>query len=87
MERNAEGGSVADLFKDLAVPVGLVSFTRKQSGGDEQSRVQNDDSVVSDDVYEKLLKMVEVEGGKKPRKTRRANLTSNGKTKKQKAKA
>lgn len=79
------GGSVADLFKDLAVPAGLVSFTRKQSGGDEQSRVQNDDSVVSNDVYEKLLKMVEVEGGaKKPRKTRRTNITSNGKTKKQK---
>lgn len=79
------GGSVADLFKDLAVPAGLVSFNRKQFGGDDQSKVKNDDSVVSDDVYEKLLKMVEVEGGaKKPRKTRRSNIVSNGKTKKQK---
>uniref|UniRef100_A0A6C0K0T4 Uncharacterized protein n=1 Tax=viral metagenome TaxID=1070528 RepID=A0A6C0K0T4_9ZZZZ len=77
------GGSVADLFKDLAVPAGLVSFTRKQFGG--ESRIQNDDTVIGDDVYEKLLKMVEVEGGaKKQRKTRRANGKTNGKTKKQK---
>jgi hypothetical protein len=77
------GGSVADLFKDLAVPAGLVTFTRKQFGG--ESRIQNDDTVIGDDVYEKLLKMVEVEGGsKKQRKTRRTNLKSNGKTKKQK---
>jgi hypothetical protein len=77
------GGSVADLFKDLAVPAGLVTFTRKQFGG--ESRIQNDDTVIGDDVYEKLLKMVEVEGGsKKQRKTRRSNLDSNKKTKKQK---
>jgi len=80
------GGNVADLFKDLAVPAGLVSFNRKQYSDNAQSRVQNDDKVVSDDVYEKLLKMVEV-GGKKPRKTRRANLTSISKTKKQRTNA
>ena len=80
------GGSVADLFKDLAVPAGLVSFTRKQFGGDvQQSKIQNDDTVVSDDIHEKLLKMVEVEGGsKKLRKTRRTTMKSSGKTKKQK---
>jgi len=79
------GGSVADLFKDLAVPAGLVTFTRKQFGGDYQSRIQNDDTVIGDDIHEKLLKMVEVEGGsKKQRKTRRSNLDSNKKTKKQK---
>jgi len=80
------GGNVADLFKDLAVPAGLVSFNRKQYSDNAQTRVQNDDKVVSDDVYEKLLKMVEV-GGKKPRKTRRANLTSISKTKKQRTNA
>jgi len=80
------GGNVADLFKDLAVPAGLVSFNRKQYSDNAQSRVQNDDKVVSDDVYEKLLKMVEV-GGKKPRKTRRANLMSISKTKKQRTNA
>jgi hypothetical protein len=80
------GGRVADLFKDLAVPAGLVSFTRKQFGGNiQQSKIQNDDAVISDDIHEKLLKMVEVEGGaKKPRKTRRAIVKSTGKTKKQK---
>jgi len=79
------GGNVADLFKDLAVPAGLFSFTRKQFGGEDQSRIQNDDAIISDDVHEKLLKMVEVEGGaKKPRKTRRTNIAANKKTKKQK---
>ena len=79
------GGSVADLFKDLAVPAGLASFSKKQFGGDDYSRIQNDDTVVSDDVHEKLLKMVEVEGGsKKLRKTRRTTMKSSGKTKKQK---
>ena len=78
-------GSVADLFKDLAVPAGLASFSRKQFGGDDQGRIQNDDSVIDDDVHEKLLKMVEVDGGaKKSRKTRRANIAANKKTKKQK---
>lgn len=79
------GGSVGDLFKDLAVPAGLVSFTRKLQGGEDQSRIQNNDTVIGDDIHEKLLKMVELEGGsKKLRKTRRSNMVSNGKTKKQK---
>ena len=78
------GGNVADLFKDLAVPAGLFSFNRKQFGGEDQSRIQNDDAIISDDVHEKLLKMVEVEGGRRPRKTRRTNNASSGKTKKQK---
>jgi hypothetical protein len=84
------GGSVANLFKDLAVPAGLVYFSKKQYGGDAlQSTVQNDDTFVSDDLHEKLLKMVEVEGGsKKLRKTRRSNeMTMNhSKTKKQRNK-
>jgi hypothetical protein len=77
------GGSVADLFKDLAVPAGLASFSKKQVGGDDYSRIQNDDTVVSDDVHEKLLKMVEVEGGTRVRKTRRTNLEKKNKTHKQ----
>ena len=78
------GGSVANLFKDLAVPAGLVYFSRKQFGGDEQrSKIHNNDETIDDDIHEKLLKMVEVDGGsKKPRKTRRADLDSNKKTRK-----
>ena len=83
----AGGGSVSDLFKDLAVPAGLAQFTRKQFGGDvHESKIQKagDPEPIGEDIHEKLLKMVEVEGGRRPRKTRRTNNASSGKTKKQK---
>ena len=35
------GGGVANLFKDLAVPAGLVYFAKKQRGGEMQSTVHN----------------------------------------------
>lgn len=79
------GRSVSDLFKDLAVPAGLAQFSRKQFGGDISSdKIQNNErsEIVSDDIYERLLKMVELEGGAKPRKTRRTHALSSGKTKK-----
>jgi hypothetical protein len=79
------GGSVADLFKDLAVPAGLAHFNRKQLGGDVQSsKVHNIDETISNDLHEKLLKMVEVGNFSKPRKSRRTNPVSSIKTKKQK---
>jgi hypothetical protein len=80
------GGNFSDLFKDLAVPAGLAQFTRKQLGGDaHDSKIQNtkDPEPIGDDIYEKLLKMVEVEGGTKIRKTRRTNLEKKNKTHKQ----
>jgi len=82
------GGSVADLFKDLAVPAGLAQFTRKQFGGDvHESKIQKaeDPEPIGEDIHEKLLKMVEIERVSKPRKTRRTNMASSGKTKKQKS--
>jgi hypothetical protein len=81
------GGNVSDLFKDLAVPAGLAQFTRKQFGGDvHESKIQKnvDPEPISDDLHEKLLKMVELEGGSRVKKTRRINARSSSKTKKQK---
>lgn len=80
------GGNFSDIFKDLAVPAGLAQFTRKQFGGDaHDSKIQNtkDPEPIGDDIHEKLLKMVEVEGGSRPRKTRRTNLEKKNKTHKQ----
>jgi hypothetical protein len=66
------GGNVADLFKDLAVPAGLAHFNKKWFGGYSQQPIfQNSDKVISEDIHDKLLKMVEVDGGSKPKKTRR----------------
>jgi hypothetical protein len=70
------GGNVSDLFKDLAVPAGLVSFTPKQRGGTSHANIVNNDVVIPDDIHEKLLKMVEVDG-QRTKKTRRTNVTSN----------
>lgn len=80
------GGNVSDLFKYLAVPAGLVSFTPKQGGGNLHTNIVNNDDVISNDIHEKLLKMVEVDG-KRTKKTRRVtNVTSNKKnTKKQRS--
>jgi hypothetical protein len=69
------GGNVSDLFKDLAVPAGLVSFTPKQIGGNLHTNIVNNDVVIPEDIHEKLLKMVEVDG-KRNKKTRRTNVTS-----------
>ena len=80
------GGNFSDLFKDLAVPAGLAQFTRKQLGGEaHDSKIQNtkDPEPIGDDIHEKLLKMVEVEGGTKIRKTRPTNLEKKNKTHKQ----
>jgi len=80
------GKTVSDLFKDLAVPLGLVHFKEKQFGGKiEESKIKNNDETISDDIHEKLLRMVEVNGETKPKKTRRVlNVPKNRKTKKQK---
>ena len=71
------GKTVSDLFKDLAVPAGLVHFKEKQFGGKiEESKIKNNDETISDDIHEKLLRMVEVNGEAKPKKTRRSGIVS-----------
>ena len=82
------GGSktVSDLFKDLAVPAGLAQFKQKQSGGNiQESKIKNNDETISHDIYEKMLRMVEVNNETRPKKTRRTLIVpTKGKTKKQK---
>jgi hypothetical protein len=80
------GGNVSDLFKDLAVPAGLAFFSRKQFGGEEinNNRIINkNDEIISDDLHEKLLNMIELNDKNKIKKTRRFNDNkTSGKTKK-----
>jgi hypothetical protein len=80
------GKTVSDLFKDLAVPAGLLQFKEKQFGGKiEESKIKNNDEIISDDIHDKLLRMVEVNGEIKQKKTRRTlSIPKNSKTKKQK---
>ena len=80
------GKTVSDLFKDLAVPAGLVHFKEKQFGGKiEESKIKNNDETIIIVIKKKLIRMVEVNVEAKPKKTRRAlSIPKNSKTKKQK---
>jgi len=75
LKQNGGGQSVSELFKNLAVPSGLLHFENKQYGGTTHSRTHKN-GVISEDIYEKLLKFVEVNvgPGSKSRKTRKPNI-------------
>lgn len=60
---------IADLFKDLAIPAGLVSLSFQQRGGASKTASMNKEEVVSSSVYDALLEKVQVHN--KQHKTRR----------------
>ena len=79
----------SDIFKNYAVPSGLFSFPYKSGGsgsgsgsGSRNKDKDNDDEIVNDDLYNKLLDLVNEKniksGGKKTRKARiKINKSSN----------
>ena len=75
----------SDIFKNYAVPSGLFSFPYKSGGSGSGSRNKdNDDEIVNDDLYKKLLDLVNEKNikscGKKTRKARiKINKSSNNK--------
>ena len=58
------GGNVSDLFKDLVVPSWLVSQEYKATGGNKHVKNFDEDSedeeVISDELYDKLVDLVTV---------------------------
>jgi hypothetical protein len=77
-----KGGSFSNLFKDLASPVGLAYIPYKQNGG-VNSKIKNKDEIITDDIYDKLLSVVEV-GSIKNKKNTRKHDAVNKKLKKTK---
>ena len=70
---NQSGGSVGDIFNNLAVPNWALSYN-KQGGGtrDKSNDTEEDEEkaeVISDDLHDKLLNMIKVENIK-TKKTR-----------------
>lgn len=79
-----KGGAknVSDLFKDLAVPAGIAQFNKIQIGGNIEESNFNNDKIISEDLHDKLLKMVEVSNINNSKKTRKPKLKlNNSKTK------
>ena len=71
LNKTLKGGSGGvNLFEDLSIPIGFGTINPKQRGGFTVSNEINNDKIISDDLYEKLLKMVEVVGGGKKTKKR-----------------
>jgi len=60
------GGKVSQLFKDLAVPIGLLTINKQKNK--HQSKIINKDEPISETIHEKLLKLVEADYDK-PKKT------------------
>jgi hypothetical protein len=57
------GGSdnkVSDLFDNLAIPRGLLYFKDKNHGGNKHISGDNEDNIINNDIYNKLLNLVEV---------------------------
>lgn len=59
---NQSGGSVSDIFNNLAVPNWALSYNKQQGGNKERDdKNEEDTEVISDDLHDKLLNMIKVE--------------------------
>jgi hypothetical protein len=84
--QNGGGNNVSDLFKDLAIPSGLLYLPTKMNGGnfdhntddkDSDMGEEDSDDYVSEDIHDKLLSLVSVDNNNK-------NKNKNSRKKKQK---
>ena len=95
MKKNGlqKGGSAAlsSIFKNLAVPSGLLFQPERQTGGGEKKTVyydeeaedddknQKEEEVLNQDIYEKLLQMIEVNEKSLKKKTQKERKSTNKK--------
>ena len=74
------GGKVSNLFKDLAVPAGLLTIDKHKKHNSETKSIHKDEPI-DVMIHEKLLKMMELDY-MKPKKTQKKMLKTNKNTKK-----
>ena len=64
-ENGQSGGNVSDLFKNLVVPSWLVSQENNFTGGSRDmknlDKDSEDDEIISDELYDKLLDLASVD--------------------------
>lgn len=76
---NSNGLNVSDLFKNLSVPSGL--FYSNKTGGSKKTTEIITDEVISNDIHDNLLKMVELSGSATKKTRRSLPQNTNKKTK------
>ena len=74
------GGSISSIFKDLAVPTGLLYLQQKPTNH-YRSSTFGENEVVDDTLYDKLLKLIEPDDIKKKQPTKKRKKSKNNKTK------
>lgn len=79
-EENQKGGSALNVFKDLAVPAGLLLT---QHYAKKRYYEKNDVGFLTDDLHERLLKLVDT-NARSHSKTRKRIRTTTNKSKKKK---
>jgi len=83
-QNNQSGGSsVSDLFENLAIPRGLLYFNNPRGGYEPTEEDGYEDNVIDDDVYNKLLNLVDPKQNKHT-KTKHKKTKNKGGTKKRK---
>jgi len=78
------GGNVSDLFNNLAIPRGLLYFNNITEGGRNTNDEHDENDVINDDLYNKLLNLVEFNKNKHSKTKDNKNKNKNKKTKKHK---
>lgn len=83
-DKSFVGGSASSIFKDLAVPAGLLYLQQKTPSHYRDTSQLGENDVVEDSLYDKLLKLAEPDNNKRKRQTKKGKLTKNNKTKRNK---
>ena len=78
-DNSQTGGSVSSLFNNLAVPAGLLLLQQKSLKHYENDN--GNDSIVNDDLFDKLIKMAGPNKNKKLTKRKHKSKKSDRKTK------
>jgi hypothetical protein len=81
--KQSGGSNVSDLFENLAIPRGLLHFNNPRGGYEPTEGNAEETDVIDDDVYNKLLNLVDPKQNKHT-KTKHKKTKNKGGTKKRK---
>ena len=83
-DKTQVGGTASSIFKDLAVPAGLLFLQQKTPNHYRNTSAMGENEVVEDSLFDKLLKLSEPDDNKRKKQTKKRKLFKNNKTKRNK---